>query len=267
MMRFARRSKLLSMLPLFVLANLVMSEMPAALAQQADTSDDSQAKSSNNEQSGARRPVPAKPKREPKTTSKEAEVKALTKVPPANRVEPVINPNPTPAAAPPTAVTGPSHTLAEIAGDGVASTALADQLRKSGAGFCADKIDSAAAPAMVGVVQSNTVSTWSNVPPRDKHPVSVFIGQRYKPNGVVPFGATGVLASPNPSGSCDVTVVQVVASPRPCANVRTSMMAKGKEIGDLAGVTWIKAGEEQTLLMPTGTNTCVLIGFKSTFAP
>lgn len=170
-------------------------------------------------------------------------------------------------AAAPTTPQAPA-TLVGAAGAG-ANTAplnISGKLAQNGAGTCGSAIDAEAVPSMVGVTQSNTVSLWSNVEPRDKHAASVFIGQRYGANQAVPYGVTGLIAAPTPSGSCDVTVVQVVASPLPCANVRESMTRQqGKLMGNVAGLPLIQSADNQTLLMPTSTNSCVLIGFRSKF--
>lgn len=163
-------------------------------------------------------------------------------------------------------VAAPS-TLAAAAATGAdkANLDIAAKLTQAGAGACSATIDADSVTSMIGVTQSNTVTTWSNVEPRNKHSVNVFIGQRYGGNQAVPYGVTGLIASPNSSGSCDSTVVQIVTSPLPCANVRDTLLHGGKIEGDLAGISLIRSGQDQTLLMSTATNSCVLVGFHSTF--
>ena len=164
-----------------------------------------------------------------------------------------------PVAAPAT-LAAAAATGAERAGLGISA-----KLTQAGAGTCSATIDADAVSSMIGVTQSNIVTTWSNVEPRDKHAVNVFVGQRYGGNQAVPFGVTGLIASPNASGTCDSTVVQVVTSPLPCANVRETLLRGGKMEGDLAGIPLIQTGQDQTLLMSTATNSCVLIGFHTTY--
>lgn len=205
-----------------------------------------------------RRPPQAKP-----AAPKASPAKAAPSQPEAARSEGAK----TDAAKPGAPAPAPPATLAAAAAAGANTAALnvSAKLIQNGVGACASTIDAEAVPSMVGVSESNTVSFWSNVEPRDKHATSVVIGQRYGSNPAVPYGVTSLVSSPTPSGSCDVTVVQVVSSPLPCGKVRETLARGGKLLGELAGLPLMQSGDGQTLLMPTATNTCVLVGFHAKF--
>ena len=209
-----------------------------------------------------------KPKKPRRSQAKPGPSKSTA--PKASSAKP--EPAETAASKPDTAKPGapvlvPPTTLAATAAAGanMAMLNVSAKLMQNGAGACASTIDAGAAPSMVGVTESNTVSLWSNVEPRDKHAASVFIGQRYGSNPAVPYGVTGLISSSTPSGSCDITVVQVVSSPLPCAKVRETLASGGKMLGELAGLALMQSADSQTLLMPTATNTCVLVGFNAKF--
>ncbi len=234
------------------LSTLVLAPLSSTRAQQADGDGAAQTAPAEGTQPGAET---TKPKRKP-ALAKKAEK--------ADRTKAAQTPADT-GANPPGGKPAAPATLADTAAAGApAPTDVAAALKGAGAGRCADAIDAAAAPSMVGITQSNTVSTWSSQKPVDKHAASVVIGQRYGNNTAVPFGATTIVASP--SGPCDMTVLQVVSSPLPCANVRGTL-GKGKRVTDIAGLQLIQGDTNNTVLMPTGTNTCVLIDYKATFAP
>lgn len=142
---------------------------------------------------------------------------------------------------------------------------IAGKLKENGAGVCASAVNRLAAGAMGGVTGFNTASHWMVGSP-DRRAVSVLIGQRFNAAGAVPFGATGIFAAPNGTGSCDGVAVQVVPSPLPCAQLRDALSARGRQIGDLAGLPLMEDAGGQTLLVPTAANTCVLLGMKSSYA-
>ena len=147
----------------------------------------------------------------------------------------------------------------------VPMTDVVGKLKENGAGVCATAVNRLAAGTMSGVTDFNVASHWMVAAP-DRRAVSVLIGQKFKRDGAVPFGATGIVAAPNGTGSCDGVAVQVVPSPLPCARIRDALSAHGRLIGDLAGLPLMEDAGGQTLLVPTAANTCVLLGMKSSYA-
>lgn len=142
---------------------------------------------------------------------------------------------------------------------------IAAKLVENGAGACATQVNALAAGTMGGVSQFNTVSKWATSTV-DKRLVSVLIGQKYAGTGAVPYGATSVMAAPNPQGNCDALAVQILPSPLPCAKLRETMATQGKQIGDLADSALMQDPTGETLLVPTSTNTCVMVGLRAAFA-
>ena len=170
---------------------------------------------------------------------------------------------PAPAVeAPAPAATAPAAPGAPAA---AASPNVAAKLVENGAGTCAPQLNALASGTMGGVSQFNTVSKWATSAV-DKRLVSVLIGQKYPGSGAVPFGATSVMAAPNAQGSCDAMAVQVLPSPLPCAKLRETMATQGKQIGNLADIALMQDPAGETLLVPTSTNTCVLVGLRAAFA-
>ena len=83
----------------------------------------------------------------------------------------------------------------------------------------------------------------------------------------MPYTVTSVIAAPSPDGPCDLVAVQVVPSPFSCDKARENFTLINQTImGDLAGVLVMRdAAGAQTMLVPTGNNTCVLVGFRSAY--
>lgn len=142
---------------------------------------------------------------------------------------------------------------------------IAAKLKASGAGLCAAAINRSAASTMHGVTAFDVASHWTTAAP-DRRAVSVLIGQKFNETSGVPFGATGIFAAPNGAGSCDSVSVQIVPSPLSCARIQEAMSARGRKIGDLAGLPLMEDAGGQTLLVPTAANTCVLLGMASSYA-
>lgn len=141
----------------------------------------------------------------------------------------------------------------------------AAKLTSVGAGLSAAQIDAAAAATMGGVASSNTLSSWPKTA-IDQRMASVSIGQKYPAGSAAPYGATTVIAAPNLVGACDAVAVHVLPSPLSCDQVRANMAARSNLIGDLAGVPVMQDGNIETLLVPTGANTCVLVGVRTAFS-
>ena len=167
-------------------------------------------------------------------------------------------PPPARAAAPQRAAPAPAAPAPAAAAFDVTA-----QLREHAAGACGAQVNALAAGSMSGVATYNSASHWSNTAPEQRL-VSVFLGQKFQA-GPVPYGATGVIAAPNGKGGCDGVAVQIVPSPLPCETVRQSLAAKGRQIGDLAGVPLMEDASGQTMLVPTGANSCVLVGVRSAY--
>lgn len=146
-----------------------------------------------------------------------------------------------------------------------AASPITAKLKEVGAGACTGQIEGLAAGAMGGVAQFNTVSSWASLS-ADKRPVGVSIGQNYGSGKPVPYGATSIFAAPNGQGSCDAMAVQIVPSPLPCDQLRQTMSANGRQIGDLAGVPVMQDAGGQTLLVPTAANACVVVGLRNAYA-
>ena len=145
-----------------------------------------------------------------------------------------------------------------------APTDIAAPLVKSGAGTCAAQVNALASATMGGVVSFNTAAHWALTKP-DQRPVSVFIGQKFA-NPAVPYGATGVFATPNGQSGCDGLSVQVVPSAMSCSKLRETLSAHGKQIGDLAGIPLMEDAGGQTMLVPTAADACVMVGVRSAYA-
>ncbi len=142
---------------------------------------------------------------------------------------------------------------------------VAAKLKAVGAGTCAAQLDLAAAGTMGNVAASNFVSNWAKTA-IDRRMTSVSLGQKYPAGSPVPYAATTVVAAPNPAGACDAVAVQVVPSPMSCETVRASLAASSKLLGDLAGVQVMQNDGGETMLVPTSTNACVLVGVRTAFA-
>lgn len=148
---------------------------------------------------------------------------------------------------------------------GAAAPTIFDaQLLKAGVTTCAERVSRMAALSMHGVTSVATASNWYAATP-DKRPVTLLLGQKYGETGV-PFGATGVIATPQPDGKCDAVSVQVVPSPLPCAQLRDNLAKSGKQVADLAGVALMQDATGQTMLVPTGAGACVLVGVRGAYA-
>lgn len=145
------------------------------------------------------------------------------------------------------------------------SVNFADKLKQNGAVACSGQVNSLVSETMGGVSQYNTASQWSKSG-ADKRIVSVSVGQKYRDGNAVPFATTSVIASPNPQGSCDAFVFQIVPSPLSCAKLRENMSANGRLIGDLAGIPMMEDARGQTMLIPTASENCVLVGIKTDYA-
>lgn len=167
-----------------------------------------------------------------------------------------------PAAAVPTP---PASATPAPPAQAAAAPDFAARLRENGAGTCAAQVDALAAGSMGNVKSFNTASGWATAG-GDRRVVTLSIGQRYADGSPVPYGATSVVAAPDGRGSCDALAVQVVPSPLPCAKLRETMSAGGKQIGDLAGVPLMQDAGGQTMLVPTAANTCVLVGLRAAYA-
>ena len=177
-------------------------------------------------------------------------VPPATPMPPASGLAP--SPAPAPGVASPTAV-------------GPAANDVAAQLRQNGAGACSGRVNEMASGVMAGVTTFRTAASWATAA-QDKHAVSVLIGQKFGASAGVPYGATSVIAAPGPGGVCDAFAVQVIPSPMPCDKLGQIILTRGKVLGDLAGVALLQDGAGQTMLVPTGANSCVLVGMRASYA-
>lgn len=142
---------------------------------------------------------------------------------------------------------------------------FAEKLNQNGVVTCNNQINSLVSETMSGVSQFNTASQWSKNG-ADKRIVSVSVGQKYRDGNAVPFATTSVVASPNPQGTCDAFMFQIVPSPLSCAKLRDNMTANGRLIGDLAGIPMMEDARGQTMLIPTASESCVLVGIKTVYA-
>lgn len=174
-----------------------------------------------------------------------------------------------PGAAGPAQQTADAGTASDAEKTGKPANAFdfAAQLDRAGASACHSQINALATSTMGKVERFNTVSNWSQTA-GDKRPVSLAIGQRYPSGSAVPFSLSQVISAPNQQGSCDGFTVQVLPSPLSCAKLRDALAAQhGQQIADLAGIPLMQdTAAGQTMLVPTGTNTCVLVATRSFYA-
>jgi hypothetical protein len=111
-----------------------------------------------------------------------------------------------------------------------------------------------------------TLSSWSNESP-DRRIVGTLIGQKFASTPSVPNGLIGVFASPGTEGKCDGMSVQVVPSPANCSVLQANLIAQNnKLVGALAGVPLLSGAGGSVMLIPTGANTCVIVGVNIAYA-
>jgi len=137
---------------------------------------------------------------------------------------------------------------------------FAAQLAANGVKGCAPMVEAMSGNLMQGVTEVSTLSNWSKEAP-DARMVSAVTGQKFGASPAVPNGLAGVFAAPRADGKCDAVSVQVVPSPANCATLQAAIAAKnGKTLGALAGVPVMSDGSGQVMLVPTGANTCIIVG-------
>ncbi|WP_353450086.1 hypothetical protein [Sphingomonas aurantiaca] len=148
------------------------------------------------------------------------------------------------------------------------STRLSDiavRLRQNGVAACAPQINAAGATILAGASQYDTLSNW-NSKGGDQRSVNVVVAQRYPEKEPIPSGVSTIVATPVSPGRCDLVAVQVVPSPLSCDAVRNAMTTRAQARGQLVGVTVMQQGPTETLLVPTGTDTCVVVDLTTTYA-
>ena len=142
---------------------------------------------------------------------------------------------------------------------------FAKDLVTAGAKGCAPLVEAMSGSLMQGATEYATVSNWNKDAP-DGRIVSAVTGQKFGQTPAVPHGLAGVFASPHSDGKCDAVSVQVVPSPANCATLQEAIAKNGKSIGALAGVPLLSDGTGQVMLVPTGANTCIIVGVKIAYA-
>ena len=147
----------------------------------------------------------------------------------------------------------------------IADYKFAKELAAAGVKGCAPLVEAMSGNLMQGATEFATVSNWNKDAPNGRI-VSTLTGQKFGSSPAVPNGLAGVFASPQPDGKCDAVSVQVVPSPANCATLQTAIAKSGKTLGALAGVPVMSDGSGQVMLVPTGANTCIIVGIKIAYA-
>ncbi len=142
---------------------------------------------------------------------------------------------------------------------------IAVRLRQNGAAACGTQINAAGATVLAGASQYDTLSNW-NPKGGNQRSVNVVVAQRYPAKEPIPLGVSTIVATPVSPGQCDLVAVQVVPSPLSCDAVSKAMATRAQARGQLVGVTVMQQGPTETLLVPTGTNTCVVVDLTTTYA-
>ena len=142
---------------------------------------------------------------------------------------------------------------------------IAARLRENNASPCGSQINAAGAAVLVGASQYDTLSNW-NPKGGGQRTVNVAVAQRYPAGERIPSGVSAIVATPVSPGRCDMVAVQVVPSPLSCDAVRSAMGNRSQARGQLVGVSVMQRGPTETLLVPTGNNTCVVVDLTTTYA-
>lgn len=164
-------------------------------------------------------------------------------------------PQTAPAAAAPPALRLPGNPTRNFAA----------RLEQAGATKCARRIDELADASMQGTTASANASSWFAAAPNER-PVNLVIAQKFAA-ATVPYGATDIFASPAANARCDALALQVIPSPLSCKKLRQAVAARGKLIAELVGIPLLQDSNGQVMLVPTSSNTCVLIGLRIAYAP
>lgn len=160
-----------------------------------------------------------------------------------------------PARSPAPTAPGTTNQIADIAA----------RLRQNSATPCSTQINAAGAAVLAGAIQFDTLSNW-NPKGGSQRSVNVAVAQRYPAGESIPSGVSAIVATPVSPGRCDMVAVQVVPSPLSCDAVRSAMATRAQARGQLVGVSVMQQGPTETLLVPTGTKTCVVVDLTTTYA-
>lgn len=154
-----------------------------------------------------------------------------------------------------------SHPKAPVAAQSPppASLKFAAQLAHAGARTCLGRIEQLGHATLDSATSFGVASNWIVGSPNTR-PVSVLVGEHFG-SPKVPYAATAIFAAPV-GAQCDGFAIEIVPSPLPCAALKQTILTRGKALADLAGVALLQNASEQTLLVPTSANTCVLVGLK-----
>jgi len=142
---------------------------------------------------------------------------------------------------------------------------FAKELVANGVKGCAPVVETMSKSLIGGATSFASASNWDKDAP-DARIVSILTGQKFGGGAVIPNGLAGVFASPHSDGKCDGISVQVLPSPLDCGKLRANIEKSGKMLGDLAGVPLLSSGGGQILLVPTTTNTCIVVGVQIAYA-
>lgn len=171
-----------------------------------------------------------------------------------------------PKAAPAAGYIDPQKTIAEPQPAAPAvNYKFAKELASAGVAGCAPVVETMTNGLMQGVTEFATASSWSKDAPNGRI-VSALTGQKFGASPAVPNGMTGVFASPHDGGKCDGFSVQVVPSPATCPTLQAAIEKNGKALGVLAGVSLLSDGGGEVMLVPTGTNSCIIVGVRVAYA-
>ena len=75
-----------------------------------------------------------------------------------------------------------------------------------------------------------------------------------------------MFGAPDGRGKCDSVSVQVLPSPVNCPDLQTSILLKGKLLGNLAGLAFLQDVNSQVVLVPTAGPGCVLVAIHTEYA-
>jgi len=140
------------------------------------------------------------------------------------------------------------------------------QLQAAGVRTCLQLADGMGRFQMTGVTQYAAASTWNKNDP-DKRLVASLIGQRFGQEATSPVGMSGVISSPGATGKCDAVGIQVLPTTSACSTVQTQVLAKGEQLGTLAGVPLLRNAQNlRVMLLPTAGNGCVIVGMNNFYS-
>lgn len=159
-------------------------------------------------------------------------------------------------------------TAAPVATAPIPPLQFTDQLRTAGVSKCLNMTQGIGQFTMANVAEYGSNSSWNAKQP-DQHLLSAMIGQKFAgTNGAGELhGVSAVMAAPTMDGKCDGAFVQIIPSPLSCDALQTTVMAKGKQLGVLAGIPLLQnASAQRMMLLPTAGNGCVVVGFNNVYA-